>query len=65
MRQISHITWEWSKNVASTTWGADWDYCCTADYVVITLDPILCCTCKILIVTILFNIIILEFFTIF
>jgi len=65
MRQTNHITWGWGKNIAPTTWGTDWDCCSTADCVIITLDPIPCCTHKVLIVTILFNIIILEFFTIF
>ena len=36
----------------STIWGADWDSCSTADYVIITLDPSSCCILEILIITI-------------
>jgi len=37
--QSSHNTWGRGKDIAPTTWGADWDSCGTADHIVITLDP--------------------------
>ena len=50
---MSYTTWGWNKNIASTIWGADWDYCSTADYVIITLDPSSShCIQEVLIVTI-------------
>ena len=29
MRQTSYRTWGWNKDIISTTWDADWDYCGT------------------------------------
>ena len=40
-----------SKDIASTTWGADWDSCGTANSVVIALDPSPCYILEALIVT--------------
>jgi len=51
MRQTSHRTWGWSKGIAPITWGADWDYCGTANPVVITPDSSPCCIHEALIVT--------------
>ena len=42
MMQMSYKTWGGNKDIASTTWGTDWDYYGTADHVVITLNPKLC-----------------------
>jgi len=36
--QSSHNTWGRGKDIAPTTWGADWDSCSTADHVGIILD---------------------------
>jgi len=35
--QTSHNTWGRSKDIAPTTWGADWDYYSAANHVVTTL----------------------------
>jgi len=56
---IVHNTWvkrvieQWgpSKDRAPTTWDADWDYFGTANHIVITLYPSLCCIQEALIVT--------------
>ena len=53
IRQTSHRTWGWSKDIVPTTWSTDWDYYSAADYVIIILNPSPCCIHKISIVTIL------------
>ena len=50
MMQTSHRTWEKGKDVASTTWGTNWDYYSAANYVIIILDPKPCWILEILIV---------------
>jgi len=37
--QMSYKTWERGKDIASTTWGTDWDYYSTADHIAIIFDP--------------------------
>ena len=44
-------TWGWSEDVASATWGTDWDYFSTADHIIITLYPSPCCIHEVSIVT--------------
>ena len=51
MRQTSYCTWGASEVGAPTTWGADWDYYGTANYIIITLCSTPYCILKILIVT--------------